>query len=87
MKRAEVAIGETYKTKVGNHLADVLVLGETTSPETAWSKPRHFFTVRNVQTGRELRRTAAALRALPVRVSPKAETLPPCGPGMDEVDQ
>lgn len=61
MKQADVKVGETYWTKIGEQLAKVVVVGTRVD-----LKGRTRFTVRRLSEGRYLpkSRTAAALRPL-----------------------
>ena len=57
MKQAEVEVGGTYIARVSGRLVRVRVLQTTSSP----GRPKRFW-CKNLETGREIRCTAARLR-------------------------
>lgn len=68
MKRRDVVVGGRYGTRVGAQIVSVVVLGEAPAPPPhpySTREPHPRLRVRNEATGRELVRTAAALRPLP----------------------
>jgi len=70
MKQAEIKVGETYQTKIGEGLVKVRVICETTVSRHYAYKPsveRKAFRVARIDNGKHLPkpRTAAALRPLP----------------------
>jgi hypothetical protein len=57
MKTADIVIGETYYTKVGNELTAVRIAQKMVNYDG-----KTIFMCDNIATGRELKRSAAALR-------------------------
>jgi len=70
MKIKDVVVGGTYLTRVGPDLVRVEVTGR--NPVPGYSNRHDRFWVKNLRTGNQMRRTAAALRR---------EASRPCGSG------